>query len=144
MKRDVYKTSRRSTAFALVCLSLASCNVAERAGEATAAVRQFHERLNSEQYSSIYADADDTFRAKNSEQDFTALLAAVHRKLGVIKQTSSRGFTVNVNGKGTFFNLSYQTTFSDGTATEAFAWRAADGACKLVSYNINSNALITR
>ncbi|MFN7924915.1 MAG: DUF4019 domain-containing protein [Bryobacteraceae bacterium] len=126
---------------ALLCLS---CNLTERVAEAKKGVERFHERLNSEQYSVIYAGADSMFRQQSSEKDFTAIVSAVHRKLGLVKQAEPGGWHVNTNANGTFVSLSYKTKFAEGDAVESFVWRVSGSEAKLVGYNINSAALITK
>jgi hypothetical protein len=118
--------------------------MSERLAEGKKAVDRFRQRLNQEQYTSIYGETDELFRGKSSEQEFTAVLTAVHRKLGAFQRAENQGTLVNASTNGAFLQLTYKTRFSGGDATEVFRWRLGDGACKLVSYHINSTALITK
>jgi Protein of unknown function (DUF4019) len=121
-----------------------SCNMSERVAEGKQAVNQFHDRLNSEQYTAIYADTDQLFRKQSTEKNFTAVLSAVHKKLGVVKQSDEAAWRVNTTTHGTFVTLSYRTKFSEADATESFTWRVEAKERKLVSYNVSSSALVLK
>ncbi|MGA6983748.1 MAG: hypothetical protein WBZ11_19495 [Candidatus Sulfotelmatobacter sp.] len=108
------------------------------------AVRQFHSQLDSQAYDDIVSDSDEAFQNSATHDELTKFLGGVHSKLG-----SSHGFTrtnlfVNATTNGTFIKVTYQSTFDQGNATEAFTWKKADGGLKLVRYDVNSNAFITR
>jgi hypothetical protein len=124
--------------------STSSCNIAQHVtqqfNDATAAVERFHQRLDSEQYAAIYLDTDDTFRKATSEKEFTQLLSAIHRKLGATQSKQSAGWNVTT----TSTSVVYRTKFAEGEATEQFRWRMDNGKAWLLSYNINSNALIVK
>ena len=124
--------------------STSSCNIAQhvtqQCNDATAAVERFHQRLDSEQYAAIYLDTDDTFRKATSEKEFTQLLSAIHRKLGPTQSKQSAGWNVTT----TSTSVVYRTKFAEGEATEQFRWRMDNGKAWLLSYNINSNALIVK
>jgi hypothetical protein len=108
------------------------------------AVRQFHSQLDSEAYDDIVSNSDEAFQNSVNHDELTKFLSGVHSKLG-----SSRGFTrtnvfVNATTNGTFIKVTYQSTFDQGNATEAFTWKRVDGGLKLVRYDVNSNAFVTR
>jgi hypothetical protein len=108
------------------------------------AVRHFHSQLDSEVYAGILSESDEAFRNSANRDEIIKFLTGVHSKLGL-----SRGFTrtntfVNATTSGTFIKVTYQSTFDQGNATEAFTWRKAAGDLKLVRYDINSSIFITR
>jgi hypothetical protein len=72
-----------------------------------------------------------------------ALLAAVDRKLGAVKDAEKNGWNVNFQTSGTFVTLGFKTQFEHGRGVETFVYRIADGRALLAGYHINSNALIT-
>jgi hypothetical protein len=81
------------------------------------------------------------------EPQFTEILQAVHRKLGVVVSTAQTSFYTRDEAgtnAGTYISLTYKTEFAQGPATESFNWRVLDGKVHLVSYNIQSSLLITR
>ena len=106
-------------------------------------MRRFHSQLDSEAYSDIVSESDEAFQNSGNRDEMTKFLAGVHSKLGL-----SRGFTrtnifVNASTNGTFIKVTYQSTFDQGAAVEAFTWRKADSGLKLVRYDINSNSFLT-
>ena len=119
-----------------------SCNVSQNISETKQAITHFHEQMDSEQYTAIYRDADDLLRKKNTEKDLTAILAGIHRKLGAVQKSEFNGVNVNATTQGTFIGLIYKTHFAEGDGTETFRWHVADNKCKLVSYYVNSAALV--
>jgi hypothetical protein len=105
----------------------------------------FHAQLDTEQFSSIYAAADDKFHAATSEGDFIKLLQAIHNKLGTVRDSSLRNTGVAwFAGQGASVTLVYETRFSDGAGTEQFVWHIKDNQASLYGYRINSNDLITK
>ena len=89
-------------------------------------------------------ESDDAFQNFGNRDEIMKFLAGVHSKLG-----SSRGFTrtnifVNASTNGTFIRVTCQSTFDQGNAVEPFTWRKADSRLKLVRYDVNSNAFLTR
>ena len=111
---------------------------------ASAAVLQFHSQLDNQDYLSIYSKADQRFRAASKLDDFTALMTAVHKKLGTVQQSSRQGFFVNYNTSGTTIRLTYATKFADGDADKEFVWTKQGDSFLLLRYHINSNALVTK
>jgi hypothetical protein len=108
------------------------------------AVRHFHSQLDSEAYGDIVRDSDEAFQNFENRDEIIKFLAGVHSKLG-----PSRGFTrtnifVNASTNGTFIKVTYQSTFDQGNAVEAFTWKKAGAGLKLVRYDVNSNAFVTR
>jgi hypothetical protein len=100
--------------------------------------------MDNEQFSDIYSQADDVFRAATKRQDFLDFVGAVHRKLGKVQNASQKGYFVNFSTSGTRVRLNYQTKFEGGDAQEEFLWHVSGKQALLVGYHINSNALITK
>jgi hypothetical protein len=120
------------------------CGTTKDVGAASDAVVTFHARLDSEDYSTIYTQADPILRNATSQKDFLDLVSAVHRKLGKVISANRQGFFVNFTTSGTRVRLNYSTKFTDGDAQEEFVWAKSGNDFTLVGYNINSNALITK
>jgi hypothetical protein len=131
------------TLLLIVGFWLCSCTgtVADVAS-ARKAVVHFHQQLDQEKYADMYAEAAPELHEATKQQDFLALMSAVHRKLGVVQDATQMQFNVNWTTSGTRVHLNYQTKFAGGTATEAFTWKIGGDHPSLVGYNINSNALI--
>jgi hypothetical protein len=103
--------------------------------------------LDAEKYADIYQSADELFKNATTEGNFTAILQAVHRKLGAVHTAVQRGFysrdQVGPNA-GSYVSLTYDTEFAEGQATESFNYRVVDGKVRMVGYSIQSALLITR
>jgi hypothetical protein len=108
------------------------------------AVTHLHSQLDSGAYDDIVRDSEEAFQNSESRDELVKFLAGVHSKLG-----PSRGFTrtnifVNANTNGTFIRVTYQSTFDQGNAVEAFTWKQAGTGLKLVRYDVNSKVFVTR
>jgi uncharacterized protein DUF4019 len=125
-------------------IALASCSFGADQHLATEAVSQFHSLYNSEDYSSIYASTDDAFKKATSEADYETFMAAIHRKLGAQKSSTSASWTVSQTLSGTQVVLTFKTEFAEGAASERFVFRTASGKASLLGYNINSPLLIIK
>lgn len=133
--------------FLLAILVGSACAGFAAKGEAESAVANFHLMLDAERYADIYQTADDLFKNATKESDFTAILQAVHRKLGTVHGAVQQNFysrdQAGTNA-GSYISMTYDTEFEQGHATESFNWRVADGKVRMVGYNIQSALLITR
>ena len=128
---------------ALLAVS-SSCSLTKGKGIAEAAVVKFHDQFNAGQYHEIYEQADDAFKKSASEDEFVALLEAVRRKLGTVKQAHSAGWGVNATPTGTMATLGYDVDFSEGKGNEQFVFYISGDKATLYRYNINSPLLITK
>jgi len=108
------------------------------------AVRHFHSQLDSEAYRDIVSESDEAFQNSESRDDLVKFLAGVHSKLGSSRDFNRTNISVNASTSGTFISVTYQSTFEQGKAMEAFTWRKAGGGLRLVRYDVNSNAFVTR
>jgi len=130
----------------LACVVLASCGSSGKSVQlAQDNVSLFHAQLDTEQYGTIYASADEKFRNATTETDFVKLLGAIHNKLGTVRESNLRNTGVAwFSGQGATVTIVYETKFSGGTGTEKFVWHIKDNQATLYSYNINSNDLIAK
>ena len=135
---------RLSLFFIFSSMLLIGCGTQKDIEGASAAVLQFHGALDHQDYLSIYNNADARFRSASKQDDFLALMTAVHNKLGTVQQSSRQGFFVNYNTSGSSIRLTYATKFSGGDADEEFLWSKSGETFLLLGYHINSNALITK
>lgn len=124
---------------------LVSCGSGKNAEIATKGVEEFHTQLNSEEYQSIYAVADENLQKTTTEDDFVALLQTVHKKLGNVRRSQRSNFQIGLStGQGTVVTVVYQTTFDQGSGTEQFLWHMRDNQPWLLGYHITSNALVEK
>ena len=134
--------SRRFSFIMIVCV--AGCGAQKDLDAASAAVAQFHAQVQSQDYLSIYNQADPQLRSASKQEDFVAFLTAVHNKLGSVQTLSQKKFFVNYTTSGERITLTYETKFSGGDGEEQFLWGKQDGKIVLLGYHINSMALITK
>jgi len=109
---------------------------------ADAAVRHFHQQLNSGDYEDIYREADNGFRTGQGQDDAIRFFEIVHNKLGLAGQETQLNVRVDMNTRATFLTAQYNTAFATDTATEIFTWVRSNGTLKLYAYHVRSNALI--
>jgi Protein of unknown function (DUF4019) len=121
-----------------------SCSLSKGKGIAEAGVAKFHDRYNAGKFNEIYADTDEKFKKVTSEAEWTTLLEALHRKLGVVKQSKSAGWGVNATPQGTMATLNYEVEFSEGKGTEQFVFHITGDQARLLGYHVNSPLLITK
>jgi hypothetical protein len=106
------------------------------------AVRRFHSQLDSGAYDDIVRESDEAFQNSGSREELLKFLAGVHSKLGTSRDFNRANIFVNASTNGTFIKVTYQTTFEQGRAVEAFTWRQAGSGLKLVGYHVESKAFI--
>ena len=123
---------------------VAGCSMSTDTKVAERAVDTFHEMLNAGQSDAIYSASGDELKKAAKREELVALLDAIHRKLGVTKSWTKKGWNVNYHTSGTFVTLNYSTIFDGGDAAEQFVYRLKDGKALLAGYHINSTALIVK
>jgi hypothetical protein len=106
------------------------------------AVRRFHTQLDSGAYDDIVRESDEAFQNSASREQLLRFLAGVHSKMGPSHGITRANVFVNATTNGTFIKVTYQSTFDQGNAVEAFTWRKAGGGLKLVAYNVQSNVFV--
>lgn len=129
---------------AFLVLILGCSGMMKGKAAADPAVARFHQQLNDKQFSEIYAESSQRMKDAATEQELIDLLDAVNRKLGRVKDSKSTSWHVGSTTEGTFITVTYDTTFTDGKATEKFIFELDGDKGILVNYNINSNELITK
>lgn len=121
---------------------LAGCSSSESIKAAEAGVAHFRELMAAKKFDQVYAEASDEFKAASTAADLTKLLAAIDRKLGAFKSSTSNGWRVNYNTRGTSVVYGVKSLFENGSGDETFSFLIKDGKAVLAGYNIQSSALI--
>ncbi|MGZ3183055.1 MAG: DUF4019 domain-containing protein [Telluria sp.] len=134
----------RLIATSIAVFALVGCSSSEDAKLAETAVQQFHQKLDAGQFEAIYAAAGAELKDQTTLKDFTALLEAIHRKLGNLKSAEAKGWNVNYNTSGAYVTLTYASVFNEGGAGEQFVYRIDRNEARLIGYHINSAALILK
>jgi hypothetical protein len=120
-------------------LVLASCG---GTAEAKRGVAEFRARVAEKAYAEIYRAATTEFQKAATEEQFVRLMTALDRKLGAWQSAGEPAWNVTKGTGGHFVNLTYQSQFAKGAATEQFSWRINTGRPVLVGYNVSSPLLI--
>ena len=126
----------------LMLLGLAACSVGQDVPLADKAVARFHTMLDAGRSAEIYRAAAPAMKGATSEVKLTAMLDAIHRKLGTVAKAKQTGWNDQVTTNGHFITLGYATTYSRGEAAENFVFEIVDGTAQLAGYHVNSDALI--
>ena len=130
-------------AFAVVLLAaLLGCSSGEQMATAEKEVAVFRQLLETQQFAKIHANGSDELRKSVSEADLTKILGVIAAKLGKVKSSQKSGWNINFHTSGTFVTLGFNTDFEKGAGTEQFVYHVSGGKAKLVSYNVNSPALL--
>lgn len=124
--------------------ALGGCSFGKDVPIAEKAADAFHAQLDAGQFDAIYAGGSADLKATAKPADMTALLSAVHRKMGAFKSGKTAGWNDNVTTDGHMITLNYSATYQNGAASEEFVYRMDNGQARLAGYHINSNQLVLR
>jgi hypothetical protein len=124
-------------------LMMAGCSGGEQVAGAEQAIGQFHQQLNSADYRRIYANSDSGLKTVTSNADMLKLLKAIHEKLGTFQSGTQTGWRVNYNTTGNNTVIQFDSKFEKGRATETYTFVGDPQSPRMLSYDINSSALIT-
>ena len=133
---------RNAVAALAAGLLLAGCSMKEDMAAGDKAVTAFHQALDAGQFQQVWAQSAQDMKTATPQDRLTAMLDAVHRKLGRFKSGSQIGFNDNVSNSGHMVTINYQAQYEKGAASEQFVFRIDGGKALLAGYNINSDALI--
>lgn len=123
--------------------TLAACNVQQSVDDAVAEVGAFHADLDAGNFDAIWRDAAPEMRKAAEKQQLVALLAAVQRKLGKVRESKQVGWNANATTGGSFVTVTMQTAFEKGSGTEQFVYRKGEGdRLALVGYTIQSQEMM--
>jgi hypothetical protein len=132
---------KRIAAVALVA-SLSACSIGKDLPLTTTAITTFHQQLNAGDSAGIYTASSADLKGVSTQDDFTKLLDAVHRKLGNFQSGSMTNWRDNFVTSGHFISIVYSSKYDHGAADEAFDFRIDGGKALLAGYHVSSNALI--
>ncbi|HEX8174570.1 MAG TPA: DUF4019 domain-containing protein [Pyrinomonadaceae bacterium] len=138
--------TRRILALTLIPMIFATgaCSLIKGRQLSESAIERFHNQFNSGQYVDIYNQTDEGFRKGSNESEMTALLSAVRRKLGTVKNTKQVRWNLNSTTNGTMVVLAYETEFTEGKATEQFIYHVSGDRALLYRYDIMSPLLVIK
>jgi hypothetical protein len=139
-------TLKRSTTFTIGVLLhsvlLAGCSEESNRLIAERGASELRSRLDAEDYSRIYSDADPSLRKRTTEADFIGLFQTVQLRLGKRTRSTLRSLHEDWSfERGTVITASYETVFEKGTADERISWVVTKDTPALLEYLVSSDAI---
>lgn len=119
-----------------------SCSAGEDLAAAKAEAAEFRADFNARRFDRIYADASPELRGNTAKPEFLEVVTALRGKLGEAGASSQSGFHVNYNNGVGYVTLNYKTEFKNGPGDETFVFRKNGAEMQVVSYNVDSKALL--
>ena len=123
-------------------LAMAGCSFGRDKQMAEQGVAQFRRMVEAGDYDRVYETASPQLKQVTSQTELTRVLGVIRDRLGPVRQADQTGFHVSHGTGGIVVNLTYATQFASDRGTENFVFRISDGEARLVSYNVNSPALL--
>jgi len=123
-------------------LAATGCSFGQDMQAAEQGVAQFRTMVEAGDYDRVYEAASPALKQVTSREELARVLGAVHDRLGPVRQSNQTGFNVRHGTDGIVVNLTYSTQFASGNRAETFIFRISGGSARLVSYNVNSPALL--
>ena len=135
----------RNSLLGLGLLSLAGCDAGKDGALVQHEVGRFHQAYDGDRIEQIYNEATADLQKTRSKEDTIHFLEVLRQKLGKSKSSNQTGWRDNVNTTGHTYVVVYKTEFENGEGIETFNYLLADGSRpKLLSYNVNSDALVLK
>jgi len=120
------------------CSGSSDMTLAERA------VERFHQQMNAQQFEAIYDEATEEFQKADSKEQTVNFLRIVNTKLGDTRSAKKVRWDVNFGPWERTVVLGYETQFKEEVAREHFLYRVKDSQARLMSYNVQAKALVTK
>jgi hypothetical protein len=103
---------------------------------AESAVTEFHNRLNAQQCSEIYEQADNRFKQQHEKDAALKACRTIHERLGKVKSSNLLGFNIESTPTETLATLTYNTEFNHVTISEEFVLVIEGDKARIVGYNL--------
>jgi uncharacterized protein YgiB involved in biofilm formation len=132
-----------SVAIAAV-LVLTACSASSDMALAERAVEKFHQQMNTQQFEAIYEEATEEFQKSDPKEQTINFLRIVTTKLGDVRSAKKAHWNVTFGFGQTGVTLVYETQFKEEVAREEFVYRVKDSEAKLLTYNVQAKALVTK
>lgn len=145
-RRRIWPIVVAGLSIALV-LGIYGCYRAGRAGQvqANGLGATLHDQMRAQDFGGIYSGASAAYQKAESRADSDALFAGIYRKLGAPAESKQLYVYISATTDGKIISAIFSTRFSkNAVARETIRWRKEQGSYRLLSYNINSKALLTR
>jgi hypothetical protein len=123
-------------------MALAGCAIGKDVPKAESAIAAFHQAVDAGRFDGIYDASAQEIKGTTSRTGFTALLAAIHSKLGAFKSGRTNSWNDNYGSGGHVITIIYAAVYERGAAREEFVYKIDGGRAVLAGYHVNSNALL--
>lgn len=128
----------------VVAVACSACSFEQDSGLVDQAVGGFHAQYNARKFDVMFNKATPEFQGAKPRDYTVKFFLTVRDKLGAFKSTKKVGWTDSFLTSGHIYQAAYQSDFESGSAVETFVYRIEGPAAKLMSYNVNSDALILK
>ena len=131
----------------LLSLAICGCNhvLDSNAHQANALAEDLHRSMAKQDWASIYANADESYRRNVAPEESARMFASIVSKLGTPVSCKQGSTMIDVHTTGKTIKSECETTFSlNAAGEETFFWRKSDGVYRLSGYNVTSNALTAK
>jgi hypothetical protein len=105
------------------------------------AVGRFHEQFNAENYQMICNQTGGMLKQADYAEFLVKELSENRQRLGQVKSAKQSDVNVRYTTGGLLIHLTYDTEFTNGSATEFFNFGIKDGKALLESYDIKPRQL---
>ena len=124
---------------------LGGCGIQESYKVSGAEAEHFHAAMSAGNSDQIWDSAAPGFRSSHDKAQFAALLDAIGRKLGKVKEAKQTGWNANSNNGVSTVTIKFDTTFERGSGQETIAmlW-VSDKSLKLLDYKIDSQEMLIK
>ena len=119
-------------------LAVSGCGLKKDTKAADAAVDQFRQYWNADEFKAIYNEAHKNLRNTRSADEIVAMLERGKQNYGAFKSASRRSWGFNSDNGVTNIKLKYDSAYERGSAVEAFVYRMTGDKALLISYDIMS------
>jgi hypothetical protein len=133
-----------ATVLTVTLLTLAGCKGPGSVQDASTRVATFHRRLDAGDFAAIWNDSGPDMKTTTTQESFTKLLAAVHGKLGKVRESKQTGWHSEVSTGGSFTELTMQTRFERGSGEESFVYKSYGQGQQLAGYHISSDDMMLK
>ncbi|QZH74461.1 MAG: hypothetical protein JY451_12375 [Erythrobacter sp.] len=104
----------------IAALLLAACNPFAVMDSADEEIAAFHSSFNGNQWEAIYNQADAGLREATTREGFDGEMVRMRETFGAFMSGEQTGFNINTENGVTTTEITYDSTFENGTATETF------------------------
>jgi hypothetical protein len=124
---------------ALAAALLGGCSMKADMDAGAKAIVAFHQAVDAGQYRKVWAESAQDMKGATPDERLTALLDAVHRKLGRFKSGGQVGFNDNVSGAGHMLTSTTRpSTRKEQRPSNSSSGSTRDGRCSPATTSIRT------